>query len=248
MRHSLVEINTQDGTCPAHVLHPDDNGPWPAALMFMDGIGMRSALVDMAARLASAGYYVLLPDLFYRVQYDPSVGYKLFTDRGSDATKDWMSRVMGSANAANVMRDTRAFLAHFDDQPNALKGKVGITGYCMGGRLTLNAAGEFGDRFHAAAAYHAGNVATDAPDSPHRRAANIKARVYVGGAKEDPGFDAAQRSRLDAALTEAGVDHTIEMYDARHGWVPSDTPVHDAVATERHWDTLLSLFGTTLRS
>jgi len=246
MQHSNVQITTEDGTCPAHVLRPDGDAKWPSVLMFMDGIGMRSAIVDMAARLASAGYYVLLPDLFYRVEYDPTVGTKLFTERGSDAVKDWMSRVMGSANAANVMRDTHAFLAHLDSAPQARSDSVGITGYCMGGRLTLNAAGEFGDRFKAAAAYHAGNVATDSPDSPHRRASDMRAKVYVGGAKEDPGFDAAQQARLDSALTEGGVDHTIEIYDARHGWVPSDTPVHDAVATERHWDTLLSLFGTTL--
>lgn len=246
MRHSLIEIKTQDGTCPAHVLQPDGKGPWPAALMYMDGIGMRSALVDMAARLANAGYYVLLPDLFYRVDYTPGTGIKLFTDRGSDAAKDWMTRVMGSANAANVMRDTEAFLAHFDSQPQVAKGKLGVTGYCMGGRLAMNAAGTFGDRIKAAAAYHAGNVATDAPDSPHRRAADMRAIVYFGGAMEDPGFDDAQRTRFDEALSDAGVRHTIEMYNARHGWVPSDTPVHDAVATERHWDTLLSLFGSTM--
>jgi carboxymethylenebutenolidase len=244
MRHSLIDIHTQDGTCPAHVLQPDGNGPWPAALMYMDGIGMRSSLVDMAARLASAGYYVLLPDLFYRVEYDVADGRKLFTDKAVAA--DWKQRVMSTASAENVMRDTKAFFAHFDSHPQAAKGKIGITGYCMGGRLAMSAAGTFGDRIGAAASYHGGGLATDAPDSPHRRASDMRAIVYVGGAIEDPGFDEAQKARFDEALSEAGVQHTIETYNARHGWVPSDTPVHDAVATERHWDTLLSLFGQAL--
>jgi carboxymethylenebutenolidase len=244
MRHSLIEITTQDGTCPAHVLQPDGNGPWPAALMFMDGIGMRSALVDMAARLGSAGYYVLLPDLFYRVEYDIAEGRKIFTDKA--VAQEWRARVMSTASAENVMRDTEAFFSHLDSQPQVRRGKIGVTGYCMGGRLSMCAAGTFGDRIGAAAAYHAGGLATDAPDSPHRRAPEMRAVVYVGGAMEDPGFDDAQKARFDEALSDAGVRHTIETYNARHGWVPSDTPVHDAVATERHWDTLLSLFGHAL--
>jgi carboxymethylenebutenolidase len=118
----------------------------------------------------------------------------------------------------------------------------------MGGRLALYAAGTFGDRIAAMAAYHPGGVATDAPDSPHRRAGDIKAKVYVAGASEDAGFDDAQQARLEQALAEANVDHTVERYPARHGWVPSDTPVHDPVQAERHWSTLLELFGSTLPS
>lgn len=116
----------------------------------------------------------------------------------------------------------------------------------MGGRLALYAAGQFGDRIAAMASYHGSGMATDAPDSPHRRAAEITARVYIAGAIEDAGFDDAQKDRLGRALTEAGVDHTIETYNARHGWVPSDTPVHDAVEAEHHWQTLLNLFGGTI--
>jgi carboxymethylenebutenolidase len=124
--------------------------------------------------------------------------------------------------------------------------RIGIVGYCMGGRLALYAAGHFGDRITAAASYHGGRMATDAPDSPHRLASRMTARIYIGGAIEDPTFDDAQKARLAQALTEAGVDHTIETYNARHGWVPRDTPVHDEAATAKHWETLLALFSDTL--
>jgi carboxymethylenebutenolidase len=116
----------------------------------------------------------------------------------------------------------------------------------MGGRLSLSAAGHFPDRIAAAASYHGGGLATDSPDSPHRLAPAIKARVYIGAAIEDRGFDDAQKQRLEQALTDAGIEHTIETYQARHGWVPRDTPVHDPVATERHWQTLLELLERTM--
>jgi carboxymethylenebutenolidase len=213
--------------------------------MYMDGIGIRPALFEMADRLAQAGYHVLLPDLFYRLEGPTSFDAKtLFSDPVS--REDWMTRVRPAASMDNMMRDTRAFLAHFENAPRVMPGTIGITGYCMGGRLSVAAAGHFPGRIAAAAAYHPGGLATDAPDSPHLLAPAITASVYVGGAMQDASFDDVQKERLEQALTVAGVDHTIETYPARHGWVPSDTPAHDAAATERHWDTLLALFAKRL--
>ena len=75
----------------------------------------------------------------------------------------------------------------------------------------------------------------------------MKARVYVGGAAEDAGFTDAMKEQLEAALSEAGVEHAVETYAARHGWVPADTPVHDPGAADRHWRTLLALLEGALR-
>lgn len=244
MSHSSIQLRTADGTCPAHVFHPDDAGPWPGVLMLMDGIGMRQAIVDMGQRLADAGYYVLLPDLFYRVGIVAMDPKKLFSD--PDVQKDWMARVLPAASNVNMMRDMPTFFDHLAAQPSVKQPKFGTTGYCMGGRISFAAAGHFPDRIAATASYHGGGLATDAPDSPHLLAPAIKSRVYIGGAIEDRGFDDAQKARLERALSAAGVDHVIETYQARHGWVPSDTPVHDPVAAERHWETLIDLFGKTL--
>jgi len=113
-------------------------------------------------------------------------------------------------------------------------------------RLSRAVAGTFPDRIAAAASYHASGLANDDPNSPHLLAPRMQARVYVAGAIEDAGFDDAQKTRLEEALTDAGVDHVVETYQARHGWVPADMPVHDEAATERHWRTLLALFDQTL--
>ena len=244
--HAQVEIETTDGQCPTHIYHPDGRGPWPGVIVYMDAIGMRPAMMQIAAHIASEGYYVLLPDLFYRVEFDASRGMEVFTDPAR--RHDLMTRVMPSASPGNIMRDTEALFTHFAAQPNVRAERLGITGYCMGGRLALYAAGHFGARFAAAASYHGGGLATDSPESPHRLAPRMKARIYVGGAIKDANFDDTQKARLEQALTDAGVDHTIETYNALHGWVPSDTPVHDEAATAQHWDTLLSLFAGTLQS
>jgi carboxymethylenebutenolidase len=244
MSHKRIEIRTEDGVCPTHVFHPNGQGSWPGVVMLMDGLGVRPALFEIAERLAGGGYFVILPDLYYRAGID-APGVKLFSDPTFRA--EWSKTVLPTVSIGNIMRDMPAFFAYLDSQSAVRDGMYGTTGYCLGGRLSIAAAGHYPGRIVAAASYHGGGLATDAPDSPHRFAPRIKARVYVAGAIEDPGFDYAQKQRLEEALTVAHVEHTIETYPARHGWVPSDTPVHDAVQTERHWDTLFSLLKDTLK-
>jgi carboxymethylenebutenolidase len=201
-------------------------------------------LMQIAERIARSGYYVLLPDLFYRIGFEAADPRKLFSDPA--ALADFRTRVAPSASAANIMRDTDAFLAHFEAQPDVKSDRIGITGYCMGGRLALCAAGQFGDRVGGAAAFHPGGLATDAPDSPHRLAPKITGSIYIGRAIDDAGFDDAQKERLTNALNDAKIDYELETYPARHGWVPSDTPVHDPVQAERHFEKLFELLDRTV--
>ena len=240
-----IAIQTRDGTCPAYVYRPNGNGPWPGVLVFMDGIGIRPAMLDIGERLAQHGYFVLLPDLYYRSgPYQPMNPHTVFAD--PEQRKVLMEKFMGLASPANVMSDTKAFLDYLGAQRDVKPGGIGTTGYCMGGFMSLTAAGTYPDRIVAAASYHGGRLATDAPDSPHRLAPKIEARVYVAGAIEDQSFPDDMKRRLAEALTGANVDHTIETYPAKHGWVLRDTPVYDQASAERHWKTLLALFGGTL--
>jgi carboxymethylenebutenolidase len=242
-----IEIATQDGTCRAWVFRPDGTGPWPAVLVYMDGIGIRPTLFEMAERIAQRGYFVLLPDMFYRGgPYEAPEPAKLFSD--PELRKDWFARFVSQATQANAMSDTRAFLDYLAAQPDVRQPHVGTTGYCWGGGMSIAAAGFYPDRITAAASFHGGHLATDAPTSPHLLAPKMKARLYIGGAIEDPSFPDDQKARLDAALTEANVAHTIDTYPARHGWVPRDTPVHDPVQADRAWHALFALFDASLRS
>jgi carboxymethylenebutenolidase len=242
---SKIEITTDDGVCPSYVYRPAGDGPWPGVLVYMDGLGIRPAMLEIGERLAAAGYVVLLPDVFYRSgEYEPMDPHAMFSD--PEKRTYLMEHFFALATPANVMSDTRAFLDYLAAQPDVKPGGIGTTGYCMGGLMSLTAAGTYPDRIVATASYHGGRLASDAPDSPHLLAPKIRSRVYVAGAIEDASFPDDMKARLEEALTNAGVDHTIETYPAKHGWVLRDTPVYDAAAAERHWQTLLALFAHCL--
>jgi carboxymethylenebutenolidase len=243
---SKIDIQTRDGLCPGYVYRPPGIGPWPAVLVFMDGLAIRPAMLQLGERLATHGYFVLLPDLFYRAgPYEPMDPKAVFSDPGK--RKVLMERFFAVATSANIMSDTKAFLAYLGAQQDVKPGGIGTTGYCMGGRMSLIAAGTYPDQIVAAASYHGGGLANDAPDSPHRLAPKMKARIYVGGAIEDQSFPDDMKARLEEALTQAGLEHWIETYPAKHGWVFPDFPVYDAAAAERHWQTMLALFDSTLK-
>jgi carboxymethylenebutenolidase len=243
-----VSIPTADGDARGFVFTPDQGaGPWPAAIIFMDAPAIRPALFDMGERLAKAGYYVLLPDLFWRAGPYPPLD--IVKARGGDPEQVALfQKLRASTSVEKQMTDAKASLDFLDKDPRAAAGKVGVTGYCMGGGIALRAAGTFPDRIAAAAAFHGGNMATDDEKSPHRLADRIRAKVLVAGADEDSSFDEAQKERLDQALSEAGVAAEVSIWKgARHGWVPTDMPVHNPEAAERHWKELIQLFDETLK-
>jgi carboxymethylenebutenolidase len=213
----------------------------------MDGIGYRAALFDVAERIADHGYLVLLPDLFYRAgAYEAPDPKRLFTDPALIA--EWRAKLFSSVSQEKIMRDTGAFLEYLATDEDVQQPHVGTTGYCMGGAFSLAAAGFYPERVAAAASFHGARLATDEPTSPHLLAPKMKARIYVAGAIEDASFPDDMKQRLDDALTAAHIAHTVETYPAKHGWVPSDTPVHDPAQAERHFTALFALFDSALRA
>jgi carboxymethylenebutenolidase len=243
---SKIDIKTRDGLCASYVYRPAAGAPWPAVLVYMDGLAIRPAMLELGERLATYGYFVLLPDLFYRAgPYEPMDPHVIFSD--PEKRKVLHGKFFSTATPANIMSDTGAFLEFLAAQPDVRAGKIGTTGYCMGGLMSLTAAGTYAARIAATASYHGGRLATDAPDSPHLLAPKIKSRVYIAGAVQDDSFPDDMKARLEQALRAAGVDHQIETYPARHGWVFRDTPVYDAEAAERHWRSLIALFEATLK-
>jgi len=237
---STVEITTPDGACRSFIYRPPGHGPWPAVLIYMDGIGIRDAMLEVGERLATLGYFVLLPDLFYRSgPYAPMNARAIFED--PELRKVLTEKFRSAVTLPKLMSDTRVFLDFLAGEPDVRPGGIATVGYCMGGAAALAAAGTFPDRIVAAASYHGARLATDEPESPHRLAPRIKARVYVAGATDDTSFPDDMKARLEEALSEAGVDHLIETYPAKHGWVLRDTPASDDAARERHWETLAAL-------
>jgi carboxymethylenebutenolidase len=245
MNGESVRIETPEGVAPCRFYHPERAGTWPAAIWYMDGMGIRPSLLGMAQRLAREGYCVLVPDLYYRGgDYPPFDPATLQDDPAEQARIMELVRMVTNAG---VMGDTAACLDFLDGRPEVRGRAVGCVGYCMGGPLALCAAGTFPERIAAAASFHGANLATDRPDSPHLLAPKMRARVYVGVAEIDPYLFPGETPRIDAALREAGVDYTLEMYVGRkHGFALDGSHGYEREAYERHWQRLLELFRAKL--
>lgn len=244
---TVVEIPTADGTADAYVAHPADGNPHPGVLLYQDAYGLRPQLRAMADRLADAGYTVLVPNVFYRHGRTPIGELPEFIDPSADPTLwERIGPVMSSLTPEQTERDADAYLGWLAGSPLVADGPVALTGYCMGARLALRTAATHPERVAAAAGFHGGRLATDAPDSPHLGAEHITAELYFGHADQDASMPEEQIRRLEDALTAAGVRHTGEVYPgARHGYTQEDTTAYDREADERHWSALLDLLKRT---
>jgi len=241
----FVDIEAQDGPIEAFVCHPQKKGPWPAVIFFMDAPGIREELHDMARRIATVGYYVVLPNLYYRLGRGITLTPEC-TDPDSPEHQR-MFRLMGALSNELIAQDTGTLLRFIDSQPAARRERVGAVGYCMSGPFAVTAAARYPDRIAAAASYHGVAMATDKPDSPHLLGDKIRGEVYLGFGETDHLTPPAQIESVRAAFEKARVKGEIEVYSgAGHGFLFPTRANYVKRAAERHWETLFDLFGRTL--
>jgi carboxymethylenebutenolidase len=242
----FVDIGAKDGTIEAFVCHPQKKGPWPAVIFYMDAPGIREELHDMARRLASVGYFVVLPNLYYRL----GRGITLKPDCTDEASPEHkrMFELMFTLSNQLIAEDTGTLLKFIDSQPAARKERVGALGYCMSGPFAVTAAARYPDRIAAAASYHGVMMATDKPDSPHLLAGKIRGETYLGFGEKDHLTPPEQIETVRAAFEKAGARFEVEVYrNAGHGFVFPSRASYVKSAAERHWETLFDLFGRTLQ-
>jgi carboxymethylenebutenolidase len=245
MARTDVQIPAPDGHSNGTLHVPDGDGPWPGVVVFPDAGGARETMREVGDRLADMGYVALVPDIFYRAgDWAPFDMATVFSDSGERAR---MFGMIGELTNDRIIADAGAYADFLLARPEVSGSAVGTTGYCLGGRMSLLAAGGLGDTIAAAASFHGGRLAVaDDPASPHLAADRISATVYVAGAVEDSSFTAEQAELLDRALGDAGVDHTVEFYPAHHGFAMADNATYDADASERHFEALGRLYGSCL--
>jgi len=238
-----LDIATADGAMNSFVVYPEEGGPFPVVLFYMDAPGKREELHDMARRIAAVGYFVVLPNLYYRRSRD----FRL-KERTEPAMAE-MFALMATLAAATTECDTEAVLRFVDAQPEADARSVGAVGYCMSGPFVMWAAAAFPDRIGCIASIHGANMATDKADSPHRMAPKIRCESYFACAEVDKWAPPADIEKLQAALREAGTPHRVEWYPGvEHGFVfPQRAGIYNQAAAERHWERVFSLFARTLR-
>jgi carboxymethylenebutenolidase len=237
-----IEIPTKDGHTTTFITHPERGGPFPVIIFYMDAPAIREELRDMARRLATSGYYVMLPNMYYRS------GVMELGPIPPDPDAPERKRMFGFMNSINipmVMEDTTALLAYADTQPAANAKIVGTVGYCMSGRYAVNAATHFPDRVKAAASIYGTHLATDQPDSPHLAASKTKAELYFGCAETDIYAPQEIIDKLQASMKGAHAE--VEVYPGtHHGFAFPKRPVYHRDAAERHWERLLALYRRNL--
>ncbi|MEU3355336.1 dienelactone hydrolase family protein [Streptomyces sp. NPDC037389] len=235
-----------DGQADAFAAFPDDGEQHPGVLLYMDAIGLRPVLREMARELAEHGYYVLVPNLYYR--HGPAPVVELPERIGEDVRPAVFAQLMPLVEAhttERALRDADAYLRFLTTQPEVSAGPVAAIGYCMGAALAMRTATAHPDQVAAVAGFHPGFLVTDAPDSPHRLVSKLTAQVHIGLAEGDLTPEAL--SELNQALDAAGVGYTAEIYPGTvHGFTMADTDAFNPSALQRHWDRLLPLLDRTL--
>lgn len=195
----------------------------------------------MARRLASAGYYVVLPNLYYRAGVLELGGFATEADRAR------MFELMASINIPLIMSDTAALLTYIDSDPAARKGPMGAVGYCMSGQYAINAAAYYPDKVKAAASIYGVSLVTDDHDSPHLAAQKVQGEVYFACAEIDAYAPLEMVEALAQSVTANGVNGEVELYaGVHHGFAFPQRPAYDKTAAERHWERLLALFKRNL--
>jgi carboxymethylenebutenolidase len=234
-----VDVTTPDGEMTTFIFHPEHGGPFPVVLYLMDAPSVRPALKDMASRLASAGYYVMLPYLFYR-----GGPYREFG--ASDEDMHARQELMETVTPTNIVGDAEALLAVAADDPAAGDGRVGVVGFCMSGGLAVAVARALPDRIGAAASIHGAWLVRDTPDSPHVGLDPVEAELYFAWVEDDPTAPVETIPVMEQALDEAGVTYTIDrITDAVHGFAPAGER-YDRRASELHWERVHGLLQRNL--
>jgi len=241
-----VEIKTPDGVADAALYYPEGKGSWPAVVVWPDVVSLRPAFREMGRRLASSGYVVLVPNLYYRVKKAPVVESGFNFASPEDRAKIMPMRATVTPEGTD--RDATAYIAFLDALPQTNnKKKVGVQGYCMGGPLAFRTAGISPSRVAAVASFHGGGLVTEAPTSPHLTLPVSKAEYLICVADNDDKKDPADKEKLKVALDAAKRPNKIEVYaGAAHGWTVKGSQVYDEPAAEKAWAELLALYKRTL--
>jgi carboxymethylenebutenolidase len=244
MIEQTVDIATRDGKTTTFIVHPERDGPHPIILFFMDAPAIREELRDMARRIATAGYYVMLPNLYYRKGVMELSALPPLPEAEGRAR---MFELMGSISIPLVMSDADALLDFADRDPAASPGPAGAIGYCMSGQYAINAAARHPERIACAASLYGVQLVTDAPDSPHLAAQKSKAELYFACAEHDTYAPLEMVQALESSLKQAGANAEVEIYPGvHHGFAFPQRAVYDKPAAERHWERLFALFARNL--
>jgi carboxymethylenebutenolidase len=244
MIEATLDIATKDGAMETFICHPERGGPFPAVFLLMDAPGIREELRDMARRLGTTGYYVVLPNLYYRAGRDTIYGPDVLVKGSAEQAR--MRAVRTKMTIPPVMNDIGSMLAYIDGQGAVTHGPVGVHGYCMSGPYAL-AAARYSHRIAAAASFYGTWLINDAEESPHLNLGKIKGEAYIAYAEHDELAPLPMVEELRGLFERAGTAGEIELYPGvHHGFAFPERWCYDKPSAERHWERLIALYRRRL--
>src|SRR5664279_4396968 len=202
MMEEIRDITTRGGAMETWIAHPERNGPHPAVFLLMDAPGIREELYDMARRLCTVGYYVVLPNLYYRAGKDTKYGPDVITKGSAEQAR--MRAVRTKMTIPPVMDDIADLLSFIESQPAAKPGPIGVHGYCMSGPYALAAAARYPDRVAAAASFYGTWLVSEAEESPHLNLEKAKGELYIACAEHDELAPLPMVADLKALFEQSG--------------------------------------------
>ena len=246
MIEQAIEIHTPDGISDGVLWGSEDERRSPGVIFLTDIGGIRPSQRDMARRLASEGYTVLMPNVFYRTGRPPMLDFPLKI--GEERTTKRLAELSGPLTPEAAERDALTYIDFLAVHPLASDGPMGVVGLCFSGALAMRTAAARPARIAAAASFHGGRLYTDTPTSPHLLLPHIKARLYFGHAIDDRSMPQEAIVKFDQALQAWGGQYESEVYaGAHHGWTVPDSPSYNAPQADRAFAKLTELFAKTLR-
>ncbi|HEV2217651.1 MAG TPA: dienelactone hydrolase family protein [Candidatus Dormibacteraeota bacterium] len=248
MSEKETTLKTDDGGMTTFTVHPDGPGPYPVAVLYMDGVGYREQIKENARRFAAGGFYVVAPDLFYRAGKHVQIDMDRIRAEGMNSPAgQQLMKVIAEVKPGRVMADTSAIFEMVASDPAASSGPKVCVGYCMGARLSLHAASAMPRDFVAAACIHPGALVTDQPDSPHHDLATVRGELYVAFAEIDRTATPESIDEFRAEMEGRGVRGKVErIAGATHGFAMADLAMYDRDAAERHFAKTLDLWQRSL--
>jgi carboxymethylenebutenolidase len=233
VQREKVSVETPSGAMPAQLARPATGGPFPAVIVVQEAFGLNQHIEDVAARLAGEGYVTLAPDLFHRGGPGRTAAY-------DDLPK--ALTLMGELDDKGIIEDMGAAIGFLEKHPSVRGDRIGVTGFCMGGRVTYLTACALPGKIAAAAPFYGGGIPVD-------RTASLRAPVLAFFGEDDPFIPLDQVRALEAEAARLGKSLEVVVYPkAPHGFFCDERDSYRPDAAADSWKRLLAFFARHLKA